>query len=229
MKVASRTSYNTLLSLDVLHWSRHAEARQAANANPIPAVQKRIRPRKHADEMADGQLVTLALNGDKTAFAHLINRYSGQVRGIIGKRVRSPDEAAELVQDTLLSAWSALQTYPAVQPFETWLICIALNKCRDWGRRRSVRQRSAIYLQDCGPQAEPEADTAIIEWQGHNRLRQAVQALPQALREPLILTALQELPHREVAERLGLTVKAVETRVRRARQQLQAQLCEAYA
>src|SRR5690349_434913 len=91
------------------------------------------RPRR--EELADGQLVTLALNGDRRAFPVLMARYEGKIRGLIGRRVRSAEDAEDLTQDTLASAWAALQTYPASRPFEIWLVCIALNKCRDWGRR----------------------------------------------------------------------------------------------
>ncbi len=174
--------------------------------------------------MADGQLVTLALNGDKRAFPLLMSRYEGKLRGLIARRVRSPEDAADLVQDTLASAWSALQTYPANRPFETWLICIALNKCRDWGRRRSVRQRLAIYLPELEPTSAPDAEAEMIDHEESQQFREALARMPESLRQPLVLTAMHELSQRDAARELGITVKGVETRVRRARQWLREAL-----
>jgi RNA polymerase sigma factor (sigma-70 family) len=172
------------------------------------------------EELADGQLVTLALNGDRRAFPVLMARYEGKVRGLIGRRVRSHEDAEDLTQDTLASAWAALQTYPASRPFEIWLVCIALNKCRDWGRRRAVRQRGAIYLPELEMGITHDAEDDLIEAESAGQFHRALRTLPAQLREPLVLTAMEEFSQRDAARELGITVKAVETRVRRAKQQM---------
>jgi RNA polymerase sigma factor (sigma-70 family) len=188
---------------------------QHAAALPAPV---RAEPRRLArQELADGQLVTLALNGDRRAFPVLMARYESTLRGLVQRRVRSPEDAADIVQDTLLSAWTALQTYSPQRPFQIWLIHIALNKCRDWGRRRTVRVRSAIYLEDLAPDAEADAETVLIHAENTHAFQGALSQLPEALRRPLTLTALDGLSQRDAAEQLGVSVKGVETRVRRAR------------
>lgn len=208
-----------------------AADKHAANAPaPAPRAAPRrsaaprigLRPRLH--ELADGQLVTLALNGEAKAFPELMLRYGDRVRGIINKRVCVPEEAAELVQDTLLSAWSALQTYPANRPFELWLVCIALNKCRDWGRRRMVRRRAAVFMGDWGRNDVETADEILIQLDGIEQLQAAIERLPDSLRAPLALTALQDLSHKHTALVLGISIKSVETRVHRAKQRLKDQL-----
>jgi len=186
-----------------------------AEVQPVPV---RAEPRRPArQDLADGQLVTLALNGDRRAFPVLMARYEGVLRGLVQRRVRSPEDAADIVQDTLLSAWTALQTYTTHRPFQVWLVHIALNKCRDWGRRRSVRLRSAIYLEDLAPDVEADAETALIQAECAHAFQGALSQLPEALRRPLTLTALDGLSQRDAAEQLGVSVKGVETRVRRAR------------
>lgn len=189
-----------------------------AVAEPIaPPVRKLVR-----EELADGQLVTLALNGDKRAFPVLMARYEGVLSGLVLRRVRSPEDAADLVQDTLLSAWSALQTYPAQRPFQVWLVHIALNKCRDWGRKRSVRRRAACYLPELSPQAEADAEAALIEIQAHRAFRAALRDLPDIVREPLMLTTLGGVSQKALAAEMGVSVKTIETRVRRAKHRLLA-------
>lgn len=181
------------------------------------AVHRPVAKRPAREEMVDGQLVTLALNGDRRAFPVLMRRYGPALRGMVRRRISNPEDAADIVQDSLLSAWSALQTYSPQRPFQAWLIQIALNKCRDWGRRRAVRLKSAIYLDDFAPDAEADAESVLIHAEDLVAFHGAIDSLPEALRQPLLLTALAGFSQRDAADQLGVTVKGVETRVRRAR------------
>jgi RNA polymerase sigma factor CnrH len=99
-----------------------------------------------------------------------------------------------------------------------------LNKCRDRGRREKVRSIIRRFSSD--PEqfaaraswANPEA--AITTRETLARLDAAIASLPLRLREPLILTAFENLSHREAAQILRVSEKAVETRVYRAKQRL---------
>jgi len=84
----------------------------------------------------DGELVTLALNGAERAFARLIDRHGEHLRRLLARRLRDPDDVLDIVQETHLAIWRALNTYDARRPFEAWLTTIALNKHRDWARHR---------------------------------------------------------------------------------------------
>src|SRR3546814_15365309 len=63
---------------------------------------------------------------------------SGVYRLIV-KQIGDADEAMDLTQETFVSGFSALDRYDGERPFRTWIARIALNKCRDWARRRKVR------------------------------------------------------------------------------------------
>ncbi|MBI5942522.1 MAG: RNA polymerase sigma factor [Caulobacterales bacterium] len=177
-------------------------------------------------EAPDDQLAASAVAGDERAFARLIARHKDGLYRFIRRYTGNPDEAYDLLQDTLAAAWTALKRYDAARSFPTWLRSIALNKCRDWSRRRAVRRwltrsdpldgQAGMNLTDDAP--SPEA--AVLDQQRLSRLDRAVANLPQGLKEPLILTALEELSHEEVGRILGLTAKAVELRVYRARKAL---------
>ncbi len=134
-----------------------------------------------------------------------------------------------MIQDTHLAVWRALQSYDARRPFEAWLTSIALNKCRDWARRRLVRLalisrvqadivREGVGIDEHSAESLAMGEEAVCE------LAQALDALPAQLREPLILTALLDVPQAVAARKLRATRKAVEMRVRRARQHLQQAL-----
>lgn len=177
-------------------------------------------------EAPDDQLAASAVAGDERAFARLIARHKDGLYRFIRRYTGNPDEAYDLLQETFAAAWTALRRYDATRSFPTWLRSIALNKCRDWSRRRAVRRwltwsdpidsHAGLNLTDDTP--SPEA--AVLDQQRLSRLDRAVANLPQGLKEPLILTALEELSHEDAGRILGLTAKAIELRVYRARKAL---------
>lgn len=174
----------------------------------------------------DDKLAASAVAGDERAFARLIARHKDGLYRFIRRYTGNPDEAYDLLQETFAAAWTALKRYDAARSFPTWLRGIALNKCRDWSRRRAVRRwltwsdpiDSPVRLNLTDDTPSPEA--AVVEQQRLSRLDRAVANLPQGLKEPLILTALEELSHEDAGRILGLTAKAVELRVYRARKVL---------
>jgi RNA polymerase sigma-70 factor (ECF subfamily) len=129
------------------------------------------------------------------------------------------EDAALVTQETFAAAFGALSRFDRERPFAAWIKRIALNKCRDWARRRAVRRfffaaESIDASPDLAAAAEPGDER--LE-QSLSRLERAIAALPASLKEPLLLTAISGMSHQEAASLLNLTPKAVETRVYRAK------------
>jgi RNA polymerase sigma factor CnrH len=185
-----------------------------------------------AEPLSDGSLVTLALRGIEPAFTLLCKRHSRRLRHLIAARLRDPNDVADVVQETHLALWRALPRYDLERHFESWLTSIAINKCRDWFRRRAVRRDTFAKFQnelfhDAAPTGASHAESGLMEDEQLAALHQALSQLPGALREPLVRTALQQVSQAVVARELNITVKAVEMRVRRARQRLHSALTTA--
>src|SRR5690349_19499651 len=89
---------------------------------------------------SDGVLAKRALSGERAAFNILVRRYQDPLYRFIRRYVGDADEAYDLLQETMIAAWQALGRYDPERPALAWLRSIALNKCRDWARRRTVRQ-----------------------------------------------------------------------------------------
>ena len=181
------------------------------------------------ESLPDGDLVALALQGVEPAFALLSKRHSRRLRSLIAARIPDPGDVADVVQETELALWRALHRYDCERPFESWLTSIAINKCRDWARRRAVRRETLARFEDdlvYGAERSwvRHAESELIEDERLGALRQALSELPESLRDPLIRTALQQHSQAVVARELNITVKAVEMRVRRARQHLHSAL-----
>jgi len=176
----------------------------------------------------DGELAALSLGGRQTAYAEIMRRHRDALYRLVLGNIGDPEEALDLVQETFVAAYRALARYDRARPMRGWLSTIALNKCRDWRRRRMVRRLFAFALPLDAGSAVPE-DRALPDAQAADRAElqrvgQAIAELPASLREPLVLRAVQDLSQAETAAILGLTEKAVETRVRRARAKLSARL-----
>lgn len=176
------------------------------------------------EQCSDGELAALALGGRQAAFRELLRRYKEPVYRLIRSNIGDADEALDLTQESFIAAFAALKRYDPERPFRLWIARIALNKCRDWARRQAVRAffRKARPLED-GDNIPSDAPTPEAEAADRAELAQVAQAmskLPQKLRQVLALRAVEGLSQAEAAEALGVSEKAIETRLYRARKQL---------
>ncbi|MDE2219905.1 MAG: sigma-70 family RNA polymerase sigma factor [Gammaproteobacteria bacterium] len=176
---------------------------------------------------ADVRLAAAARHGDRAAFETLVSLHKASLYRLARRSTGNGDDAYDIVQDTFVSAWLALARFNPAHAFGPWIRTILLNKCRDFSRRRAVRNRilqwwtSGVSPPGEAASADVEADSALQDRARLRSLDQAIANLPSRYQVPLILTALQGLSHREAADQLGLTPKAVELRVHRARKRLQ--------
>lgn len=170
-------------------------------------------------ESDDASLVAAALRGQEAAFSQLVRRHKEKVYRFVRSYVADADEAYDLTQEAFAAAWVALARYDKDRPFPAWIKRIALNKCRDWARRRAVR-RFFFGAESIETSPDIAATTDLSDealQRDLARLDGAIAALPAGLKEPLLLTAISGMSHHDAARVLSLTPKAVETRVYRAK------------
>jgi len=167
----------------------------------------------------DARLVAAALGGDANAFTQLMRRHKDALYRFVRRYVGDAEESYDLVQEAFVAAWASLASFDRTRSFPAWLKRIALNKCRDWSRRRTVRRfffgalsLDVAHEEIAAPEIEAnsaDADLAALD--------RAIAALPANLKEPLLLTVFDGMSHREAGAILNLSPKAIETRVYRAR------------
>lgn len=183
-----------------------------------------------ACEPTDSELAASAVAGDERAFSRLMQRHKDALYRFIRRYTGEADEAYDILQESFTAAWSALRRYDQTRSFPVWLRRIALNKCRDWSRRRAVRRwltRNEGLDSWTGQNLaanEPSPETSLSDQEQLSRLDRAIASLPAGLKEPLILTQLEGLSQIEAGNLLGLSTKAVEVRVYRARKALSSAL-----
>ena len=180
---------------------------------------------------SDTELAFQAQIGDRHAFELLVQRYKGPLYRFVRRYVGNDDDAYDIVQDAFISAWMALKRYDKNRSFPVWLRAIALNKCRDFGRRQSVRRRfrsMIAYFESIREveQSELARDDDGREAERLRRLDLAIAELPAFYKEPLLLTTVGGLTQEDAAKQLGTTTKAIEMRIRRAKKRLDAALSD---
>ena len=180
---------------------------------------------------SDEALAARAAAGERAAFDNLIRRYKEPLYRFIRRYVGDADEAYDLLQESFISAWGALHRYDASRHFAPWLHRIALNKCRDFGRRQIVRRAVlrllALGADDPTPSEAERAEEELEASARLARLDKAIASLPALYKEPLLLTTVEGLSQDETAAILKTTRKAVEMRLYRARRKLSEMLGEA--
>jgi RNA polymerase sigma-70 factor (ECF subfamily) len=181
------------------------------------------------DAVPDADLIARARAGERGAIAGLIERNKHWLYRFIRRYVGDAEDANDVLQESFVAAVMNLSRYDSSRPFDVWLRRIALNKCRDRARRLAVRR--AIGLDRAHRDAPedvvdpaPATDMAMQSAQSLRLLDQAIAALPATLKESLVLTALEGLSHKEAGDLLGLSAKAVEVRVYRAKRLLALKL-----
>ncbi|MGF7172030.1 RNA polymerase sigma-70 factor (ECF subfamily) [Sphingobium xanthum] len=154
----------------------------------------------------------------------MIECHRDAVYRLIRSQTADADAALDLTQESFIAAFTNLHRYDLDRPFRGWIMRIALNKCRDWRRRQMVRRffwqaqplDGSLDVADERPGPDAEASSR----QELARTREAIQRLPDKLREVLLLRTVEEMSQAAVAQFLGVSQKTVETRLYRARLKL---------
>ncbi len=182
----------------------------------------------NADE-SERLLAVAARAGDRVAFERLVRLHKQALYRFARRYTGDSQDAYDIVQDSFVAAWLALHRYDERKSFTFWLRAIALNKCRDYGRRRAVRSRFlALFASEqdtrCAAEDDPAGCSEPVAATHLRQLDRAIASLPQRYKEPLLLTLISGLTHQAAAEQLGTTAKAIEMRVRRAKERLRIAL-----
>lgn len=172
----------------------------------------------------DGELAALALGGRQAAYRALMDRHRAAAFRLARHHCGNDDAALDVTQQSFIAAFAALARYDAARPFQHWLARIVINKAHDWARRRKVRQffSFALPLEEARGVREdaPDAEQQTSDREELARTMTAIAGLPARLKEVLVLRTIEGLSQAEAAGVLGVSEKAVETRLYRARAKL---------
>ncbi len=166
--------------------------------------------------------VRRAQRGDQEAFARLVERYARRVHDLARRMLRDAAEAEDVAQQAFWNAWRALDRFDTRRPFRHWLLRIASNLCRN---RLATRARAKV-LRPVGGDAPLPEPAAPVEGDrpGEPPLREAIAALPDRYRLPILLHYVHGLSLQAISEITEVPVATVKTHLHRGRSALRERL-----
>ncbi len=176
-------------------------------------------------ELTDATLLDRARNGDRQALDELLTRHQRRVYRFGLKMCRDPEDAKDVLQETLLAVARTVKDFRGASSVSTWLYSIARSFCIKRRRRSKFApaEEESLEAHAPGEEARQIADPsrgpedALAGRQIEAALETAIGSLDPMYREVLVLRDVEGLTASEVAEIMGLTVEAVKSRLHRAR------------
>ena len=164
---------------------------------------------------SDSALIHRSLQGDKEAFARLVIHYQQSIYALLYRWVQDRLTAEEMTQEVFLNAYRNLASFRGEAKFSTWLTQIAINRCRDFSRKK-VRQIHSSEETDINELATPsETENQLVNYEQAQSLRRALESLPTIYRETLHLRFLEEKSITEIAVILSESHSNVKMRIAR--------------
>src|SRR5215510_15588565 len=194
-----------------------------------------------ADLDADRELLSQAQAGDLSAFEALVERHRDKVYGVALRMTRSEADAAEIAQETFLSAFQHLNEFRGEAAFGSWVHRIAANHALMRLRHRNVVEAAEEEL--TGPEFNERgswveypssdwsrrADEKVLDDELRRAIHQATDALPEGYREVFLLKDVEGLSYEQISEITGDSVPAVKSRLHRARLALREAIDQFYS
>ncbi|MBT8164517.1 MAG: sigma-70 family RNA polymerase sigma factor [Acidimicrobiia bacterium] len=167
----------------------------------------------------DFELVAAAAAGELEAFGELVRRHQDFVYGAVLRVVRNPTLAEDISQDCFLRAYRALPDFRGDSQVRSWLYRIAHNLALNAVTRRreypTETMPETVASLEAGPEGSAEASDLA------RAMGEAIDQLPDDLKQPLVLREYEHLSYEDIAGRLDLPLNTVRTRIFRARRALQ--------
>jgi RNA polymerase sigma-70 factor (ECF subfamily) len=177
-------------------------------------------------------------NGEAEAFDTLVLRYSADVYALLIRLTQDAEEAADLTQETFLSALKSIEKFRGDADLKTWLYRIAINESRNrfrwWKRRRREKTvsldmpigESEISFADSLTSSYASPEDSVLQQERERQLSQALSALADIFREAVVLCDIEGLSYEEIAVALDINIGTVKSRIARGRDELRKKLSE---
>ncbi|MEZ0229846.1 MAG: RNA polymerase sigma factor [Planctomycetota bacterium] len=173
----------------------------------------------------DKELVALSQKGDRAAFGVLCERYYSMVSILAYQKIRNRTDAEDLVQESFVRAYRAIESLREGEKFPGWLYRITLKICLDHLRKVNRRDSMVSLDEDTHGSAAPEVPASELEArEEHSKVSAAIGKLPDKYRLVITLRFIDKKSYREIADQLGEPDGTIANRIHRAVKMLQAAL-----
>ncbi len=190
----------------------------------------------HVFAGAEADFIDRLRSGDPEAFDNLILRYSADIYAVLFRITENAEEAADLTQETFLSALKAIRTFRGDSELKTWLFRIAVNHSRNrfrWWKRRKKDSTVSLdapigdsnaTISETIAGSEMSAEDSVLRREREAAIRKALLELPEIYREAIVLCDIEGLTYEEIAAALEINIGTVKSRIARGRDELRKRL-----
>jgi RNA polymerase sigma-70 factor, ECF subfamily len=193
-------------------------------------------PIPRTSQETDLMLVERTVAGDQKAYELLVVKYQRRIERLIGRMVRDSDLVEDIAQETFIRAYRALAQFRGEAQFYTWLYRIAVNTAK---KALVDLRRDPLVTESALRSSEDEDETSSVENELTSpetpetvlaakeiaaAVNQAMEALPDELRQAVTLREIEGLSYEEIAEVMNCPIGTVRSRIFRAREAISAKV-----
>lgn len=181
----------------------------------------------------DQMLVERAQQGDKRAFGLLVEKYHRKLGRLLSRMIRDQAEVEDVVQESFIKAYRALNSFRGDSAFYTWLYRIGINTAKNYlvsmGRKPQVMQDIEIddvenFEEGNDMRTMETPETSLMTKEIAQTVNDAIACLPDELRTAITLRELEGLSYEEIATVMQCPIGTVRSRIFRARETIAAKL-----
>ena len=177
------------------------------------------------NDKSDVQLAEFIVNGNHAAFAELVTRHTDKFFALAYRTLQHQGDAEDVVQNAFFKFWQRPHLWRADKSlFTTWFYRVIINACHDHQRKYSREVSATPEVFEAALPVSP-SEEAIVSGKQELKVKQyclesAIKTLPISQRDALNLVVFSELPQKQAADILGVSLKALESLLVRAKRNL---------
>ena len=178
--------------------------------------------------MKDSELLEAIASQDSKAFRQLVDRHQNRIIGLAYKFTRNGQDAEDIAQEVFLNIWKKAKKYRGESQVSTWIYRITVNTSLNYLRKHK-RDKDAVSDEHLAglPDSPASRPDTTFETETNKRIfYEALEKLPEKLRVPFVLNKIEGLSYKQVADTLKISLPNVESRIFRAKKNLQNILAE---
>jgi RNA polymerase sigma-70 factor (ECF subfamily) len=183
---------------------------------------------KDLTKLTDGELLTLYIEGEETAFREIVNRYRNGLYAFLRMFLNSRELVEDVFQETFLQLFNSRESFDTSRPLRPWLFTIAANKAKDalrkWQRKNAIPIGTMTDSEDMSfddmlnsvtsdstlPYEQLQKDETAL------RVRRIISDMPENLREILVFAYFNRFSYKQMAEILSIPIGTVKSRLHTA-------------
>ncbi|NLK87885.1 MAG: sigma-70 family RNA polymerase sigma factor [Clostridiaceae bacterium] len=174
-------------------------------------------------ELTDYDLIQKCLAGQQEYFEELVTRYKKLIFSVVYNMINDKEEISDISQEVFIRIYKALDRYNPEYKFSTWAVRITTNLCLDIHRKKRVNSQPIEEIEDFSDGVDTP-ETCYLQKERSERIRRAIQSLPEKYRTPIILFHQNGLSYEEMTKVLGEPMTIIKNRLYRARLMLREAL-----